>query len=109
MSKLIERDAAVEVLNELVRERFSLADGFQFYIDALKDVELNVMALPTVDAVPVVRCKDCIRYRPDDDVWGQCTVMPYRMRKNDYCSYGVIDDMRKDGKDGDHEQTKKPE
>lgn len=53
MSKLIERDAAVEVLNQLVRERFSLADGFQFYIDALKDVELNVMALPTVDAVPV--------------------------------------------------------
>lgn len=53
MSKLIERDAAVEVLNQLVRDRFSLSDGFQFYIDALKDVELNVMALPTVDAVPV--------------------------------------------------------
>ena len=63
MSKLIERDAAVEVLNQLVRERFSLSDGFQFYIDALKDVELNVMALPTVDAVPVVRCKDC-KHRP---------------------------------------------
>lgn len=55
MGKLIERDAAVEVLNQLAREHFSLSDGFQFYIDALKDVELNVMALPTVDAVPVVR------------------------------------------------------
>ncbi len=59
-----------------------------------------IQGMPTVDAVPVIRCRDCIRYRSDDEVWGRCTVMPYRMRKNDYCSYGVIDDMRKDGDDG---------
>lgn len=56
---------------------------------------------PTVDAVPVVRCKDCIRFRPDDDVWGWCTVSG-KMRCKGYCSYGVR-------KDGDDEQTKKPE
>lgn len=48
---------------------------------------------PTVDAAPVVRCKDCIRYLPNGEVWGRCPVMPYRMRKKDFCSYG----LRKDG------------
>ena len=52
---------------------------------------------PTVDAVPVVRCKDCIRYRPNGEVWGHCTVSGIgKMRRKDYCSYGVR-------KDGDHE------
>ena len=51
----------------------------------------------TVDAVPVVRCKDCIRYRPNGEVWGHCTVSGIgKMRRKDYCSYGVR-------KDGDHE------
>lgn len=45
-----------------------------------------------VDAVEVVRCADCIRFRPDDEVWGWCTVSG-KMRRKDYCSYGV----RKDG------------
>ena len=53
--------------------------------DEFEDVE-------RVDAVPVVRCKDCIRFRPDDDVWGWCTVSG-KMRCKGYCSYGV----RKDG------------
>lgn len=79
----------------------SCGRGYDF-----EDACVAIDDMPTVDAVPMVRCADCIRYRPDDDVWGRCTVMPYRMRKNDYCSYGVIDDMRKDD---DDEQTKKPE
>lgn len=57
---------------------------------------------PTVDAVTVVRCADCIRYHPEDDVWGRCTVAANPMRKKDFCSYGV----RKDGGD---EQTQKVE
>lgn len=47
---------------------------------------------PTVDAAPVVRCNECIRFHPDDDVWGWCAV-DGKMRCKDYCSYGV----RKDG------------
>lgn len=100
MSKLIERDAAVEVLNQLVRERFSLSDGFQFYIDALKDVELNVMALPTVDAVPVVHgrwewngeafiCSAC-----GNGHKGQPTIMGQPMFE--FCPMCGAD-MRKDG------------
>lgn len=50
---------------------------------------------PTVDAVPVVRCADCVRFRPDGNVWGRCTMAVNPMRKKDFCSYGV----RKDGGD----------
>ena len=59
------------------------------------DVVRYLNTLPTVDAVEVVRCADCIRYHSNDEAWGWCGVMPYRMRKKDYCSYG----MRKDGGD----------
>ena len=52
-----------------------------------------IQEMPTVDAVPV-RCRDCIQFRSDDDVWGWCTVSG-KMRRKDYCSYGV----RKDGND----------
>lgn len=59
---------------------------------------------PTVDAVPVVRCKDCKHYAIDfptglsccarngkvvgDEVWGGFTV-----DKNGYCNYGEKRDL----------------
>ena len=55
-----------------------------------------IQGMDTVDAVEVVRCVDCIRYRPDGNVWGRCTMAANPMRKKDFCSYGV----RKDGDDG---------
>ena len=93
MRKLIELDAAIAE----TRKDTGYADPLNV-MTAIRD---RLEALPTVDAVPVVRCADCIRFRPDDDVWGWCTVSG-KMRCKDYCSYGV----RKDGGD---EQTKKPE
>lgn len=51
-----------------------------------------IQGMPTVDAVPVVRCADCIRYRPDGNVWGRCTMAANPMRKKDFCSYGVRKD-----------------
>lgn len=75
------------------------ADELLSIVRSMTVVDKSVMhriliQMPPVDAVPVVRCKDCIRFRPDDDVWGWCTVSG-KMRCKDYCSYGVIDDMRK--------------
>ena len=56
----------------------------------------TIEACQTVDAVEVVRCKDCIRYLQIDEVWGRCPVIPYLLRKKDFCSYG----LRKDGGNG---------
>jgi len=63
-------------------------------VQTLGEAYGTIQGMDTVDAVPVVRCRDCIRFRPDDDVWGWCTVSG-KMRCKDFCSYGV----RKDGGD----------
>lgn len=50
------------------------------YVDA-KDID----NAPTVDAVPVVRCKDCKYY----DIGGSCIICGFQSRKpDDFCSYG---------------------
>lgn len=38
-----------------------------------------------VDAVPVVRCKDCVGYREED---GVCVAWEGFVRTDDFCSYG---------------------
>lgn len=52
---------------------------------------------PTIDAVPVVRCKDCKHCDPEthhcDHNMG--TVDPLRRKPDDFCSYGE----RKEGSD----------
>ena len=78
--------------NKLKEQMFALVEQIgdeRLHIDAVVHL---IDDAPTVDAVPVVRCADCIRFRPDDDVWGWCTVSGEMLCK-DYCSYGV----RKDG------------
>lgn len=68
-------------------------EGFETMMVPVEVVLQNIDDMPTVDAVPVVRCADCIRFHPDGNVWGRCTVAANPMRKKDFCSYGV----RKDG------------
>ena len=53
---------------------------------------------PTVDAVPVVRCRDCQRWKPsgskagnsfsDMEYIGGCEFSNYYRRESDFCSYG---------------------
>lgn len=53
----------------------------------------SIDAQPTIDAVPVVRCKDCKWFIYDDDVDYVCAQIGKYMGFNDFCSYGE----RKDG------------
>ena len=47
----------------------------------------------TVDAVPVVRCKDCIWYAEKETGEGWCSeVMARPMPHNGFCSYGEKED-----------------
>ena len=61
-----------------------------------EDVIMMIKTAPTVDAVPVVRCREC-KHRKYDDIFGtlwcnrdSCTK---RVKPDDFCSYGE----RKDG------------
>ena len=50
-------------------------------------VEINIA--PTIDAVPVVRCKDCIDYEPELGTnLGWCPVCSFVRWDDDFCSYG---------------------
>ena len=59
--------------------------------------------LPTVDAVPVVRCRECMHWKPTGskagnsfsnmEYIGGCEFTNYCRRESDFCSYG----KRKDG------------
>lgn len=59
-----------------------------------RDIKKSMEATKTVDAVPVVRCKDCRSYNKPKTGW--CEVHLDCEHPDDYCSYG----KRKDGRDG---------
>ena len=51
----------------------------------------DIDELPTVDAEPVVRCKDCIRYYADPWGYGNCVFeggVSRRTKESDFCSWG---------------------
>ena len=50
----------------------------------------EIAEIPTVDAVEVVRCKDC---KHKDGMPGQPNIVCWQMHDDDFCSYGE----RKDG------------
>ena len=92
MADLIDRQAAKEAFEWAdadVCEEYDDCTGcdWGFGLTTVKDV-LN--KLPTVDAVEVVRCKDC-KHRADEWECGNylCNLkMIGFVRANDFCSYG---------------------
>ena len=60
MSDSIERQAAIDALTELARERFTIQDYFQIYLDALTDADIKIRQLPSAQ-LEIIRCKDCIK------------------------------------------------
>lgn len=50
----------------------------------------QIKMMPTIDAVPVVRCKDCTYYRDSNHIDHGCSSV-YGITEpddNDFCSYG---------------------
>ena len=78
----------------------SACKGCIRYRTSLSCEECVVNDAPTVDAVPVVRCKDCVNgtvfVNKQVAEYVDCVVDDYSVRKpTDYCSYGE----RKEGAD----------
>ena len=72
--RLIDADAFLEKMKRTSR-----------YFDVVFDVE----EMPTVDAVKVVRCRDC-KYHEDTSIteYEHCCLLSKTVRYNDFCSYG---------------------
>lgn len=87
MSRLIDADALKKKLFVFDME-FHDGHHQKYYVYKEKDVD----DAPTIDAVPVVRCKDC-KYSSDNRVYG-CRIESFdydfdtQMYANDFCSCG---------------------
>lgn len=79
MSELIRR--------EEVKKRF--LHMYWYRMADLRNAELSIDMIPSVDAVEVVRCKDCKWFVIDDSSidYGNC-LNGGQWYANDYCSYG---------------------
>ena len=95
--RLIDANALISYMDECSKEsRFRVYYGYakSFIDDA-----------PTIDAVPVVRCRECVHWKPtgskagnsfsDMEYIGGCEFTKYCRRESDFCSYGE----RKEGAD----------
>ena len=79
MARLIDADALLDYFRNEHHE--------SEVIEAVKDA-------PTIDAVPVVRCKDCKHCTPDENIVGGYGDCFYKddihsiVNADDFCSYG---------------------
>ena len=92
--RLIDADRLSEAIYDNVPAPYEDA------VCAKEDCLTEVYAAPTVDAVPVVRCKDCVNgtvfVNKQGAEYVDCVLDDYSVRKpTDYCSYG----KRKEGAD----------
>ena len=81
-------------------------DGYCEFGFSREKIRELLRDIPTVDAVPVVRCRECKHWKPsgskagnsfsDMEYIGGCEFTNYCRRESDFCSYGE----RKEGADG---------
>ena len=81
MTRLIDADALIKEAN---------SDGTYGYVDAKQ-----IADAPTIDAVKIVRCKDCKHYRPQKKSahWENRTnycnrIVTIKVQPYDFCSHG---------------------
>ena len=86
--RLIDADLLSEAIHDNVPAPYEDASW------AKENCLAEIDAAPTVDAVPVVRCREC-KFR--DGTPGQPNILCGNMHDDDFCSYGE----RKEGADNE--------
>ena len=91
MPRLIDADAMLQKLSRMIA--YCGKDKEVNGLTALFQVGDAIMDCPTVDAVPVVRCKDCQWYAPNNDgSWCGCAIdtshPDNEPKPDDFCSFG---------------------
>lgn len=96
--RLIDADAFIRFLAEQrVKNTGMFTKGVNKALNIAISALKNQQITPTVDAVPVVRCKDCKYYKPDEFECG-CDFaggLPY-VKADDFCSFGKRRDQSAD-------------
>lgn len=91
MARLIDADALMNMLQKLLDKRQKEADftGSRCVNIGWDDAIYHIKSAPTVDAVEVVRCKDC-RWHENEEpgmVWCPYVIGSWASN-NWYCAYG---------------------
>lgn len=79
MAEYIERGALMQF--PIRRDYYDRKNGNKHFINGIETVLEYAEQLPTVDAVPVVRCRDCRKFK----TYG-CRMVASGY--DDFCSYG---------------------
>ena len=85
--RLIDADALKKVIWNnvyLVQDVFNSRDCGMFWTGG---IEKAIDEAPTIDAVQVVRCKDCKHY-DGEYTYPMCWRNEIHVHSDDYCSYG---------------------
>ena len=90
----IERETILNLL-----KNYGIKRGNKVYgIADIGDVIMAIENIPTIDAVLVIRCKDCKKWEEDGSyefdadgtkrLWGACSNSLHHCKDNHFCSYG---------------------
>lgn len=96
MSRLIDADALSDLLDAEYRRKMAVARKGETHLDTLAEGIMSVSILlgtmSTVDAVEVVRCKDCKHYTKNLRLSRMCCYVhplsPHFMLEDEFCSRG---------------------
>ena len=82
--RLIDADALIERLKPYINKY----GGESFPYDIVHDAFIyEIEHAPTVDAVPVIRCEDCIYYKWEIDMCNELHSTAHNVvHEDDYCS-----------------------
>ena len=93
--RLIDANALSEKIGNMKNEITCNRGGYQYCNEDEKNewekldrFDSLVCDAPTVDAVEVVRCKDCQKWEYDENFSGWCVEWRRRTHGNHFCSYG---------------------
>lgn len=88
--RLIDADNVRDLFDAEFKETRKLILAGETHLDNLAEgfteADRVIRQMPTVDAVPVVRCKDCKHHNKPRLGW--CEVHLDRENMDDFCSYG---------------------
>lgn len=90
--RLINADKFIENCKEIIADGWNQMSGPSSWARAYEDVIDEINEQPTVDAVEVVRCKDCVDFVKGKDKLGEiryCNLNSiYGCDDNSFCSFG---------------------
>lgn len=88
MAEYIDRDAIYKAFANACTDVLERASEIEYIAGFSYELVIEILDnIPAADVAPVVRCKDCKYYKPDEYECGCDYGLPC-VKADDFCSYG---------------------